>query len=102
MSESLVQQLHQVQGSMAALPGQAHAQFEPVQQHIGRTIHDLSDILKTDAPLNDKLTRVSSTVRESVTPVLDAAADAIRAVIQRAEGTAQQTAQTAQNGSAAH
>ncbi|KZV70033.1 hypothetical protein PENSPDRAFT_461732 [Peniophora sp. CONT] len=100
LSESMVQQLHQVQSSMASLPGQAQAQFEPVQQHIAGTIHDLSDILKTDAPLNDKVTRVSATVRESVTPVLDAAADAIRAVIQRAEATTQQAAQTAQNGSA--
>ena len=96
----MVQQLHQVQSSMAALPGQAQAQFEPVQQHIASTIHDLSDILKTDAPLNDKVSRVSLTVRESVTPVLDAAADAIRSVLQRAEATTQQAAQTAQNGSA--
>jgi uncharacterized protein YoxC len=87
------------------LPANLQAAFQPIQTNIAGTVHDLSEVLKSDAPLNDKVHRVSATVRERVTPILDVAADAIRTVVQRAETASNQnttngTANGQANGSA--
>ncbi|KAI0029234.1 hypothetical protein K488DRAFT_73136 [Vararia minispora EC-137] len=100
LSDTMVQELKKVQSSTAALPAHLQSAFQPVQQTLSATIHDLSDVIKSDASLNDKVNRVSATVRERVTPVLDAAADAIRSVLQRAETSTNVATNGAANGSA--
>ncbi|KAI0312171.1 lipid droplet-associated perilipin protein [Amylostereum chailletii] len=91
LSTKMLDELHKIQASTAALPAHLQSSFQPVQAGISSTIHDLSAVLTSEAPLQDKVTKVAATVRERVTPVLDAAADAVRTVVKRVEAGAKPT-----------
>ncbi len=60
-----------------------------MQEKISGTISDLSGVIKSDLPVNEKVTKVRATVQDHVTPVLETAAarlqDAIRALTARAD-----------------
>jgi hypothetical protein len=55
-----------------------------VQEGIASTISDLSSVIKSDLPVNEKVSKVRLTVQDHVTPVLETAAvrlqDAIRSL----------------------
>ena len=63
-----------LQAATAALPANLQASFKPVQDKISGTISDLSGVIKSDMPVNEKLTKVRATVQDHVTPVLEIAA----------------------------
>jgi hypothetical protein len=60
-----------------------------VQEGIASTISDLSSVIKSDLPVNEKVSKLSSTVQNHVTPVLDTAGtliqEAIRVVTARGD-----------------
>jgi hypothetical protein len=72
------------QAATAALPSNLQASFKPVQEGIASTISDLSGVIKSDLPVNEKVSKVGLTVQNHVTPVLEIAAvrlqDAIRSL----------------------
>ena len=63
-----------------------------MQDKISGTISDLSGVIKSDLPVNEKVTKVRATVQDHVTPVLETAAarlqDAIRVLTARADAEA--------------
>ena len=77
------------QTATAALPVNLQASFKPVQEGIASTITNLSDVIKSDLPLNEKVSKVRTTVQDHVNPVLDTAAvrlqDAIRSLTARVD-----------------
>ncbi|KAI9456375.1 hypothetical protein BJY52DRAFT_1212958 [Lactarius psammicola] len=89
LSDTMVSELQKVQAATAALPTNLQASFKPVQEKISGTISDLSGVIKSDLPVNEKVTKVRATVQDHVTPVLETAAarlqDAIRALTARAD-----------------
>ena len=95
------------QAATAALPANLQASFKPVQEGISGTISDLTSVLKSDLPVNEKVTKVRATVQDHVTPVLETAAatlqDAMRAISARLdaakEGGATPSAENGDNGS---
>jgi len=92
LSDTMVTELQKVQAATAALPSNLQASFKPVQEKISGTISDLSGVIKSDLPVNEKVTKVRATVQDHVTPVLETAAarlqDAIRALTARADADA--------------
>jgi len=68
-----------------------------VQEGIASTISDLSDVIKSDLPVNEKVNKVRLTVQDHVTPVLETAAvrlqDAIRSLTARVEAAEDGTTQ---------
>ncbi|KAH8979835.1 hypothetical protein EDB92DRAFT_1902533 [Lactarius akahatsu] len=103
LSETMVTELQKVQAATAALPTNLQASFKPVQEKISGTISELSGIIKSDVPVNEKVTKVRATVQDSVTPVLETAAarlqDAIRNLTARADAVKEgEAAPSAENG----
>jgi hypothetical protein len=95
-----------LQTATAALPTNLQASFKPVQEGIASTINDLSGVIKSDLPVNEKVNKVRTTVKDHVTPVLETAAlrlqDAIRSLTARTDtGTESGVPQSTENGEAA-
>ena len=91
------------QAATAALPANLQASFKPVHEKISGTISDLSGVIKSDLPVNEKVTKVRATVQDHVTPVLETAAarlqDAIRSLTARADAAKEgQVTPAAENG----
>ncbi|KAH9998650.1 hypothetical protein BJV77DRAFT_940445 [Russula vinacea] len=84
LSDTMVSELQKIQAATAALPSNLQASFKPVQEGIASTISDLSSVIKSDLPVNEKVSKVRLTVQDHVTPVLETAAvrlqDAIRSL----------------------
>lgn len=89
LSDTMVSELQKIQAATAGLPANLQASFKPVQEGIASTISDLSDVIKSDLPVNEKVNKVRLTVQDHVTPVLETAAvrlqDAIRSLTARVE-----------------
>ena len=60
-----------------------------MQEGIAGTISDLSSVIKSDLPVNEKVSKLRLTVQDHVTPVLETAAvrlqDAIRSLTTRVD-----------------
>ena len=84
---------HLLQAATAALPTNLQASFKPVQEGIASTISDLSEVIKSDLPVNEKVGKLRLTVQDHVTPVLDTAAarlqEAIRSLTARVDAASE-------------
>jgi hypothetical protein len=64
-----------------------------VQEGIASTISDLSEVIKSDLPVNEKVGKLRLTVQDHVTPVLDTAAarlqEAIRSLTARVDAASE-------------
>lgn len=92
-----------MQAATAALPANLQASFKPVHEKISSTISDLSGVIKSDLPVNEKVNKLRATVQDHVTPVLDIAGarlqDAMRSLTARAEAAKEGEAKpSAENG----
>ncbi|KAF8493427.1 hypothetical protein F5888DRAFT_821854 [Russula emetica] len=89
LSDTMVSELQKIQAATAALPSNLQASFKPVQEGIASTISDLSNVIKSDLPVNEKVSKLRLTVQDHVTPVLENAAvrlqDAIRSLTARVD-----------------
>ncbi|KAI0252526.1 hypothetical protein BJV78DRAFT_1124606 [Lactifluus subvellereus] len=106
LSDTMVAELQKIQTATAALPANLQASFKPVQEGIANTIANLSTVIKSDLPLNEKVGKLRTTVQDHVTPVLDTAAvrlqDAIRSLTARVESATESgVPHSAENGEAA-
>ncbi|TFY64549.1 hypothetical protein EVG20_g5908 [Dentipellis fragilis] len=88
MSDTMVQELQKIQASTSALPAHLQASFKPVQEGIQSTITDLSTVLKSEIPLNEKVTKLGDTVQERVKPVLEAATVRVQETIKAVTASA--------------
>jgi len=89
LSDTMVSELQKIQAATAGLPANLQASFKPVQEGIASTISDLSGVIKSDLPVNEKFTKLRSTVQDHVTPILNTASvrlqDAIRSLTERVD-----------------
>ena len=64
-----------------------------MQEGIASTISDLSNVIKSDLPVNEKVGKLRLTVQDHVTPVLDTAAarlqEAIRSLTARVDAASE-------------
>ncbi|KAI0266113.1 hypothetical protein BC834DRAFT_824178 [Gloeopeniophorella convolvens] len=103
LSDTMIVELQKIQAATAALPANLQSSFKPVQEGITSTIADLSSVIKSDLPLNEKAGKVRATVQDHVTPVLESASarlqEAIRSLTARTEAAAGEAATAAkENG----
>jgi hypothetical protein len=89
LSDTMVSELQKIQAATAAFPANLQASFKPVQDGIASTISDLTDVIKSDLPVNEKVSKLALTVQDHVTPVLETAAvrlqDAMRSLTVRVD-----------------
>ncbi|KAI0064245.1 hypothetical protein BV25DRAFT_1882239 [Artomyces pyxidatus] len=89
LSDVMLQELQRIQTSTAALPAHLQASFKPVQEGLSSTISDLSAVIKSELPPQEKLSKIGDTVKEHVNPLLEAATlrvqEAIKAITAKKE-----------------
>ncbi|KIP07257.1 hypothetical protein PHLGIDRAFT_89876 [Phlebiopsis gigantea 11061_1 CR5-6] len=105
VSDVMLQELTKVQQSTATLPAQLQSSFNDISVHLTATIHDISSILTSSDPLQDKVTKVREHVQEHVYPLLEATSARAQVILESlrgkvAEKEAVAAAETNGNGAA--
>ncbi|KAI0298656.1 hypothetical protein B0F90DRAFT_1632353 [Multifurca ochricompacta] len=102
---AFVNRPHVLAGRDCRPPSNLQTSLKPVQDGISKTISDLSSVIKSDLPVNEKVSKVRTTVQDHVTPVLETAAarlqEAIRSLTARTEAareSGESQAQATENG----
>ncbi|EJC97725.1 uncharacterized protein FOMMEDRAFT_115046 [Fomitiporia mediterranea MF3/22] len=103
LSDTMVGELHGLQTSASALPAQAQSSLGGLSERLGPVINEVKEILRSDAPVKEKLARLRQTVEQQIQPILANATarlqDAVKAVRSRAESvTANGKSAPAPNG----
>lgn len=108
LSDTMLAELKKIQASTYQLPSQVQSSLRDVSDGLTTSIHELSGIVSSDAPINEKAGKVKDTVQQKVQPLLDAATCRVQEILgvissrgQEAKETAEKKVQeNAQNGSA--
>lgn len=108
LSDTMLAELKKIQASTYQLPHQVQSSLRDVSEGLTTSIHELSGIVSSDAPLNERAGKVKDTVQQKVQPLLDAATCRVQEILkvissrgQEAKETAGEKVQeNAQNGSA--
>jgi hypothetical protein len=108
LSDTMLTELKKIQTSTYQLPSQVQSSLKDVSDGLTTSIHELSGILSSDAPINEKAGKVKDTVQQKVQPLLDAATSRVQEILkvissrgQEAKDSVQEKAQeSTQNGSA--
>ena len=101
-------ELKKIQTSTYQLPSQVQNSLKDVSDGLTTSIHELSDIFSSDAPVNEKAGKFKDKVQQKVQPLLNAATSRVQEILkvissrgQEAKKTAQEKVHgNAQNGSA--
>ncbi|KAI0341138.1 lipid droplet-associated perilipin protein [Trametopsis cervina] len=88
VSDVMLQELQRVQQSTAALPNQLHASFHDISSNLTSTINDISAILSSPEPFQERAGKVRETVQQRVTPLLDATAARVQELLDTLRGKA--------------
>ncbi|KAI0090074.1 hypothetical protein BDY19DRAFT_1068776 [Irpex rosettiformis] len=88
VSDVLLLELHKVQQSTAALPSQLHASFNDLSSNLSGAMSDISTILTSSDPLNEKVGKVRDTVQQRVSPVLEASSARLQEILNSLRGKA--------------
>ncbi|THG94296.1 hypothetical protein EW026_g7150 [Hermanssonia centrifuga] len=88
VSDVMLQELQKVQQSTAALPSQLQSSFNDISVHLSTTITDISTILTSPDPLNEKVHKVRDTVQSRVTPLLEATSIRMQEILDSVRGKA--------------
>lgn len=104
----MLTELKGIQAGAYQLPSQVQSSLKDVSDGLTTSIHDLSGILSSDAPLNEKAGKVKDTVQQKVQPLLDAATSRVQEILRAISSRGQEVKETAedtveektQNGSA--
>ncbi|KAK7463005.1 hypothetical protein VKT23_007587 [Stygiomarasmius scandens] len=82
-----------LQTSASQIPPQLQQKYAELSGHLSATASDLHKIITTkDLPLQEKVTRVGTQVRESVNPLLDSLKQNLSDLLARGKSTTEQTA----------
>jgi len=97
MSDVMLQELQRVQASTANLPTAVQNAFNDISTPLSATIHDLSAILTSSDPMNEKVQKVRVTVQDRVQPILEASAVRVQQMLDLLMGKAAEKADQAQD-----
>jgi len=108
LGDTMLTELRKIQTSTYQLPSQVQSSLKDVSDGLTTSIHELSCIISSDAPLNEKAGKLKDTVQQKVQPLLDAATSRVQEILkvisshgQEAKERAQEKVQeSTQNGSA--
>ncbi|KAI0690802.1 lipid droplet-associated perilipin protein [Cytidiella melzeri] len=98
VSDVMLQELQKVQQSTAALPTQLHASFNDISAHLSSAITDISGILTSPDPLNEKVGKVRDTVQQRVHPILEATSTRVQEILDSLRGKAVAEKEAPANG----
>ena len=107
LSDTILAELKKVQAGTRQLPSQVQTNLKDVSDGLTTSIHELTGVLSSDAPLNEKAGKVKDTVQQKIQPLLHAATTRVQEILnaissrgQEAKGMAEGKVKEAQNGSA--
>lgn len=96
----MLAELHSLQTSAAGLPAHAQASLHNLSERVGTVIGEVSGVLRSEAPVSEKLAKLRVTIEHQVQPLLDTATatayEAMKAV--RGEKPANGTVESVANG----
>ena len=69
----MLSELHSLQASAAALPAQAQASLHGLSERVGTVIGEVTGILRSEAPVSEKLAQLRVAVEQQVQPLLNTA-----------------------------
>ncbi|KAI0918328.1 hypothetical protein AcV5_002341 [Taiwanofungus camphoratus] len=81
LSDTMLAELQRIQASTAALPATLQASFHDISTHISTAITDLSAILNSQDPFQEKVHKVRDMVQERVYPLLEAATTRVQEIL---------------------
>lgn len=77
----MLTELKKVQASTYQLPAQVQCSLKDVSDGLTTSIHELSGIISSDAPFNEKAGKVKDTVQQKVQPLLDATTSRVQEIL---------------------
>ena len=77
----MLAELHSLQASAAALPAAAQASLNGLSERLNPVIGEVKDVLKSDAPVKEKLTKLRATVEQQVQPILAGATAKVQGAV---------------------
>ena len=93
-------ELKKIQTSTSKLPSQVQASLKDVSDGLTASIHELSGIASSDAPLNEKAGKVKDAAQQRIKPLLDAATSRVQEILKVISSRGREAKENAQNGSA--
>jgi len=96
LSDTMLAELKKIQASTYQLPSQVQNSLKDVSDGLTTSIHELSGIISSDAPLNEKAGKVKDTVRQKVQPLLDAATSRVQEILKVISSRGQEAKETAE------
>lgn len=86
----MLQELHSLQVSAAALPAQAQASLHGLSERVGTVIKKVKEAAGADVPISEKLVMLRVAVEEQVHPLLDTATATVQNVVKVARGKSEE------------
>jgi hypothetical protein len=71
LSQTIVSELEKIQATSKSLPANIQASLQPAIDTIASTISSITSIIKSDAPVAEKATKIRETVQTQVQPIVD-------------------------------
>jgi hypothetical protein len=96
LSDTMLAELKRIQAGTYKLPSQVQSSLKDVSDGLTTSIHDLSGILSSDAPLNEKAGKIKDTVQQKVQPLLDAATSRVQEILKAVSSRGQEAKETAE------
>ena len=96
----MLSELKKVQAGTSKLPSQVQSSLKDISDGLTTSIHELSGILSSDAPFNEKAGKAKDTVQQKIQPLLDAATSRVQEILKVISSRGQEAKENAQNGSA--
>jgi len=97
LSDTMLAELQKIQSTTATLPGAIQASFHDISQHLNEAISDLSAVITSPDPLQEKVQKLRDTVQECVNPLLDAARARVQAILGLVKAQADEKAATVES-----
>jgi DNA anti-recombination protein RmuC len=108
LSDTMLAELKKIQAGTYQLPSQVQGNLKDISDRLTTSIHDLSSIISSEIPLNEKASKLKDTVQQKVHPLLNSATSRVQEILkaissrgQEAKGAAEEkVGEKTQNGSA--
>jgi len=96
LSDTMLCELKKIQTSTYQLPSQVQSSLKDISDGLTTSIHELSSIISSDAPFNEKAGKVKETVQQKVQPLLDAATCRVQEILKVISSRGQEAKEAAE------